>query len=174
MEIEVGSVNIMPKRREFSEEQITEIVEREKTVTKKCEIKRLLILRLRAVDKMKSKDISKIVGYSCATIDNLISQYFKSGILSMIGENRKGGNKRYLTRTEEETVLRPFMEQAEKGEMLIISDIRTEYEKKVGFEVPMSTIYRMLARQGWRKIMPRSKHPKSKPEEFEAYKKNQR
>lgn len=162
----------MPKRREFTDEQILEITEAEKKTSKKYEIKRILILRLLAVDKMATKDISQIVGYNKATINNIVSRYFKEGLKSMIGENRKGGNKRYLSEEETSELLKSFEKQAEDGHMLVISDIKKAYEKKIGKEVPASTIYRMVARQKWRKIMPRSKHPKSKPEEQEAYKKN--
>jgi len=52
--------------------------------------------------------------------------------------------------------------------------IHKAYEEALGRCVPPSTVYRMLDRHKWRKVMPRPKHPKSKPEEQEAYKKNHR
>lgn len=162
----------MPKRREFSEEQIAEIIKAEKSISKKYETKRIMILRLIAVDKLKTKEVAAIVGYNKATINNIAARYFKEGLESMIGENRKGGNKRYLSEEECEELLKTFEKQAEGGHMLVVADIKKAYEQKIGKEVPSSTIYRMIARQDWRKIMPRSKHPKSKPEEQEAYKKN--
>ncbi len=160
-------------RKSFTQEQIAEILKAEKEATMKYETKRLLILRLRAVENMSSKEISQIVGYNPATINNIISKYFKNDVNSMLGENRKGGNKRYLSEVEENELLRPFEESAKSGQMLLPSEIQTAYEKRIGKSVPKSTLYRMLKRQCWRKIMPRSKHPKSKPEEFGAYKKNQ-
>ena len=57
--------------------------------------------------------------------------------------------------------------------MLTVSEIKSEYCKHVEHKVADSTIYRMLARHGWRKIMPRSKHPKKASDQaIEAYKKN--
>lgn len=162
----------MRKRRDFSNEQILEITEAEKKVSKKYETKRILILRLLAVDKMQTSAIARIVGYNEATINNIVSRYYKEGLSTMLGENRKGGNKRYLSEEETEELLKTFEKQAEKGHLLVMSEIKKAYEKKIGKEVPNSTIYRMVARQKWRKIIPRSKHPKSKPEEQEAYKKN--
>lgn len=159
-------------KKSFTQEQINEIIKAEKEATKKFELKRLLILRLRAVENMSSKEISKIVGYPTATINNIVSRYFKNDITTMLGENRKGGNKRYLSETAESELLQSFEGQAQNGKMLITSEIKTAYEQSIGKEIPKSTLYRMLKRQGWRKIMPRSKHPKSKPEEFGAYKKN--
>lgn len=160
------------KRKEFTQEQIDEILKAEKNADKKYETKRLMILRLRAVEKMPAKEIGKIVGYPHPTVNNLITKYFKSGLESILGEKRKGGNKRYLTEDQEKELLQEFETQANEGKILIVSDIKKAYEKAVGKEVPKSTVYRMLKRQNWRKVMPRSKHPKSKPEEFNAYKKN--
>lgn len=160
------------RRKSFTEEQIEEILKAEKEADNKFEIKRLLVLRLRAVESMSSKEIAKVVGYPTATVNNIISKYFKIGLEPILGENRKGGNKRYLTENEEKELLQEFESQANDGKLLVVSDIKKAYEKTIGKEVPNSTIYRMLKRQGWRKVMPRSKHPKSKPEEFSAYKKN--
>jgi transposase len=161
------------RRKSFTEEQIAEILKAEKEADNKFEIKRLLVLRLRALESMPSKEIARVVGYPAATVNNIISKYFKIGLQPILGENRKGGNKRYLTEIEEKELLREFESQSNDGKLLVVSDIKNAYEKTIGKEVPKSTIYRMLKRQGWRKLMPRSKHPKSKHEEFSAYKKNQ-
>jgi Winged helix-turn helix len=40
-----------------------------------------------------------------------------------------------------------------------------------GTRVAESTIYRLLDRHGWRKLMPRPKHPKASPEAQEQLKK---
>ena len=42
------------------------------------------------------------------------------------------------------------------------------------YTVAKSTVYNMLYRNNWRKVMPRSKHPKKASDEaIEVYKKNQ-
>lgn len=87
----------------------------------------------------------------------------------MLGENRKGGNKRNMTEEEEKEFLKKFEARAEEGKLLIVSEIKMAYEKAIGKEIPKSTIYQMPKRNGWRKVMPRSNHPKSKPEESSAY-----
>src|SRR4030042_86863 len=43
--------------------------------------------------------------------------------------------------------------------------------EKLGRSIPMSTTYRLLARHGWRKVQPDTKHPKSKPVIQEEFKK---
>ena len=54
----------------------------------------------------------------------------------------------------------------------MVSEIRAAYERAVGHPVPKSTVYRMLARQGWRKLAPRPRHPRSDIQAQEAWKKN--
>jgi hypothetical protein len=36
----------------------------------------------------------------------------------------------------------------------------SRHEQALGRKVPKSTVYRMLARHGWRKVVPRPRHPK--------------
>jgi hypothetical protein len=43
--------------------------------------------------------------------------------------------------------------------MLNIHDLKAAYEKAIGHETSNSTIYNLLARHGWRKLMPRPYHP---------------
>jgi len=43
--------------------------------------------------------------------------------------------------------------------MLNIHDLKAACEKAIGHETSKSTIYNLLARHGWRKLMPRPFHP---------------
>jgi len=140
----------------FSEEQIAEIIEAEKTAKKKNELKRLQALRLCAVNKMTSKEIAELVKYHPATIDSIVSRYFSKGIDAIVGERRRGGNKRYLSIAVEEEMFDELKNEIESGRIYTVSDIKTLYEKRIGKEVPDSTIYRMLHRHNWRKWMPKN------------------
>jgi len=59
---------------------------------------------------------------------------------------------------DEKRFLSPFIEKASRSGVLVVSGIKLAYEKTLGHKVPKSTIYRMLERNGWRKIMPRPSH----------------
>ena len=73
---------------------------------------------------------------------------------------------------EEEQILQTFYERAEKDEMVEISEIKKAYQEKVNHKVSETQIYYVLHRHGWRKIKPRSRHPKkATPEAIEASKK---
>ena len=65
-----------------------------------------------------------------------------------------------MTYEEEEEILSQFEEKANKGQMIVVSEIKAAYEEKVGHSIGGSQIYYVLQRHGWRKVMPRSKHPK--------------
>lgn len=66
---------------------------------------------------------------------------------------------------EEEALLEPFMAQAEKGQMLDTAELEKRYEEAVGHRIGSGQIYRVLKRHDWRKVMPRSKHPRKASEE---------
>jgi Winged helix-turn helix len=55
--------------------------------------------------------------------------------------------------------------------MLNIHDLKAAYEKAIGHETSNSTVYNVLARHGWRKLMPRPFHPKRDIAARNAFKK---
>src|SRR5262249_30577044 len=61
---------------------------------------------------------------------------------------------------EEKALLARFAKAAGAGEMLNIHDLKAAYEKAIGHVTSDSTVYNLLHRHGWRKLMPRPFHPK--------------
>lgn len=85
---------------------------------------------------------------------------------------RWGGRRRQnMSPEEEQAFLAPFFSEAERGGVLVVAPIKAAYEKAIARSVPDSTVYRLLARHGWRKLAPRPQHPKGDPERREAWKK---
>ncbi len=83
-----------------------------------------------------------------------------------------GGRRRQnMTLEEEITFLKTFEESASNGEHVDSYTVKQAYEKRLGKIVPLSTITRLLARHGWRKIAPRKYHPKRNIDAQEAFKK---
>ena len=66
---------------------------------------------------------------------------------------------------EEAALLKPFEKKAEAGQMVEISEIKAAYQEAVGHPIGTSQIYYVLHRHKWRKVMPRSRHPKRASEE---------
>ena len=66
---------------------------------------------------------------------------------------------------EEAALLKLFAKKAEAGQMVEISEITAAYQEAVGHSVGTAQIYYVLRRHKWRKVMPRSQHPKKASEE---------
>ncbi|MDD4296898.1 MAG: winged helix-turn-helix domain-containing protein [Ruminiclostridium sp.] len=64
-------------------------------------------------------------------------------------------------------MLEPFRKAAEAGQIVEVSEIKKAYDTAIGRSTDRDhgRIYRVLARHGWRKVMPRSKHPNKASEE---------
>ena len=77
-----------------------------------------------------------------------------------------------MTLEEEEEFLSPWLEQARKGGLLVVSPLRAALAQKLGKPVKASVVYRLLARHGWRKVSPDTRHPKSDPQAQAEWKKN--
>jgi transposase len=84
-----------------------------------------------------------------------------------------GGRRRAAMSVEEEReFLEPWAESAADGGMLIVAPLRAALAQRLGHPVTHSVVYRLLARHGWRKVAPDTRHPKSDPLTQEQWKKN--
>ena len=75
---------------------------------------------------------------------------------------------------EEKAFLQPWLEQAASGGMVVVSPIRAALAQHLKKPVAASVVYKLLARHGWRKVAPDTRHPKSDPKVQEDWKKNSR
>lgn len=84
------------------------------------------------------------------------------------------GGRRHaaMSLEEERRFLQPWAKLAAEGGMLVVSPLRAALAQKLGHPVAASVVYRLLARHGWRKVAPDTRHPKSDPLAQEAWKKN--
>jgi len=161
----------MPKTHQFEEENYQEVMEQLRQ-TKNADLRRKLeVLQLR-MEGYKNTEIAKITKYSKSRVSALVCIYANQGITYFKQENRVGGNRRNMRYDEEESFLSEYKKLAEQGQIIEVSAIKAAYEEKVGHRIGKSQIYRVLARHGWRKVMPRSKHPnKASDEEIASSKK---
>ena len=160
----------MASRYKFSEEEIREIEQARKDNKDKRAEARLKALELRAKGA-ESKEVSEATGFHAGSVTRLVAKYRDYGIEAIAG-NHYGGNHRNMSVEEEAAILAPFKERAEKGELVEIGEIAKAYQSEVTHPVSKGQIYCVLHRHGWRKVMPRSKHPKkASDEEIAASKK---
>jgi transposase len=162
----------MPKVYRFSEEQKTEIEAARKKNKNKNVDKRLEVLQLRA-ENVHRKTVCEKTGFSKSYVTELTSLYHNLGLEAIVGNHYKGNN-RNMSLEEEKELLKQFDDAAEQGQIIAVEDIQRAYEEKLGRSIESSHghIYQVLKRHGFRKVMPRSKHPnKASPEVIETSKK---
>ena len=124
---------------------------------------RLKALELRAKGAT-AKEVAEATGFHPAYVTQLVAKYRECG-LEGISDSHYGGNHRNMSVEEETAILAPFKARAEAGELVEISEIAKAYQSAVDHPVSRGQIYVVLHRHGWRKVMPRSRHPKKASEE---------
>ena len=90
------------------------------------------------------------------------------------GGGRGWGGRRnsHMTPEEEAEFLAPWAVEAETAGMIVMGPIRAALAQKLGRPVRASVVWRLLARHGWRKVAPDTRHPKADYAVQVAWKKN--
>jgi len=153
----------MGKSFQFTAEQIAELEAAKASNRDKNIDKRLTALLMRASGKRR-KEIAERIGMNDSYISKISAKYMTEGLEGIVG-NHYHGNRRYMSFEEESKILEEFTKKAEAGQVISIQEIKDKYVEAVGHEIVPCQIYRVLKRHGWRKVMPRSRHPKKATEE---------
>ena len=161
----------MPKTYKISAENAAEIKEVRKTITDKKVDRRLYAVQLRG-EGLTNDEIAQKLDTSDKMVSQWVSAYINNGGISALLPKERIGMHRNLSIEEEKEFLSAYTKQAEAGQIIDLNELKAAYIEKVGHSIGGSQIYRMLERHGWRKVMPRSKHPqKTSDEAIEASKK---
>ena len=150
-------------RFQIEEKEYERIRETEKQTKDKRVSRRLRILMMR-YEGYKVREIAEIMGMRINSISQLCRRYREQGLDRFI-ENKYGGNHRALTEAEEEAILERFEKAAEAGQEVTAQEIKAAFDEVRGKDTGRGYIYMLLERHGWRKVMPRSRHPKAANEE---------
>ena len=144
-------------------EEYAEIVKLRKKNTNKLIDKKLRVLELR-YNKISYVEIGNMVGYTNIRICQLMKEFKEKGLEEYV-RNKNGGNHRSLTIEQEIAILDRFTEKANNGQVVCVQDIKAEFDRIIGKDTGRGYIYMVLKRHIWRKVMPRSKHPKKASDE---------
>jgi transposase len=120
---------------------------------------RIQMVLLRESD-MTQLAIAAAMGVSLSTVNRAHMAYDRDGIKALKPKPIGGRQRENMTLSEEEALLARFGRGAGAGEMLNIHDLKVAYEQAIGHPTSNSTVYNLLARHGWRKLMPRPFHPR--------------
>jgi transposase len=137
------------------------------------ELRRAMSVVLSGVLDATLPRVGELIGRSRPTVARFHAE-FRVWFSGRQRKDREWGGRRraYLTSEEEEEFLAGFFEAVSKGGILVVSEVHGALEQKLGHKVAETTVYRMLARHGWRKIVPRPRHPKADESAREGFKKN--
>src|SRR4051795_9995870 len=143
-----------------------------KEAKSRAEYQRIQCVWLRAALGLGAAQIATALGWQVGSVRQVHSDYLRQGEAVLRSKPSGGRHRQNLTIEQEKELLFPFLEQAEAGGVLVVAPVQAAYEAAVGRPVHHSVVYRALHRQGWRKIMPRPRHPKASEEAQEAFKKS--
>jgi transposase len=150
---------------------VTRLAERLKRAGSHAEYQRIQCVLIRATLGSSAAQIAQLLGWSTATVHVLHSRWAKEGEAIFDLRGRGGRRHQHLSVERERALLAPFVKRAQAGGMLKVSEIRQAYEEQAGVQVAPSTVYRLLDRHGWRKVVPRPRHPKADVAAQAAFKK---
>lgn len=160
----------MARRAQFSNEEIIRMRELRDKATTAMELGKALSVLLVADAGLDANQTSKILGISERTVFRNRSSFRHQDERR---RNTWGGRRHFrMTIEEEQDFLRIWESKADEGGVLSVPPIHAALVERLGRSIPISTTYRLLARHGWRKVQPDTKHPKSKPAVQEEFKKN--
>ena len=142
-----------------------------KSAQKFWERQKWLVVYNALVDSRPAKAIAHHTGVSVGTVHKVISQYNTKGSAALETHGKGGRRNCNLTLEQEKEFLAAFFEKATRGQIATTGEIQLASEKLVGHTVHKTTIYRLLDRHEWRKIVPRPCHIKAALEAQEAFKK---
>ena len=140
---------------------VARLAERLKQATSHAQYQRIQCVLIRATLGSSAAQIAQLLGWSTATVHVMHSRWGKEGDAIFELRGRGGRRHQHLDGEQEKLLLAPFVERANAGGMLSVAQIQQAYEQQVGKAVAPSTIYRLLDRHGWRKLVPRPRHPKA-------------
>ncbi len=138
------------------------------------EYKQALAVLLPADSGITLEQTGQLLGVGRATVHRLQARFRSRPHAAGASQKSSWGGRRrsLLSVAEERDFLQPWVEQAKTGGVLVVSPIRAALAQRLGRPVAASVVYRFLARHGWRKMTPDTRHPKSDLQLQEDWKKN--
>lgn len=163
----------MARPRRIDQELVSQAREIARQTQDAHELRQAMAVLLPAELNATLEQTACLLGVGRATVPRLQAELRQRRESPEVPRKRWGGRRRALMSEEaEKEFLKPWIEQAKAGGVLVVSPIRAALSQLLGRPIAGSVIYRLLARHGWRKVAPDTHHPKSDPKVQEEWKKN--
>ena len=125
---------------------------------------------------MSLEQTAAVIGRSKGITCSMRTRFSRIAEGKQVAPRRKRDlrNRAKTSLDHERAVLDEVLASAATGGVVIIPRLKPAIEAKLGKTVALSSIYRMLARHGWRKLAPDTRHPQGSPQAREDWKKTPR
>jgi len=154
----------------ISEEEVQRAMQLRDQATTVAEYRKALSVILRNIVGLDADQTAEVLGASRRTVFRDRSRICNQDD----APKRQWGGRRHCSMSveQEDEFLREWEDKAAAGGVLTVPPIHAALVDRLAHPCPMSTTYRLLARHGWRKVQPDTKHPKSDPAAQDEFKKN--
>ena len=137
----------------------------------RAEYQRRLTIWLAYLEGWPAHRVARALGVSIPAVWKWVSQYNREGPKGLERVGRGGRRWAFLTLEQERDLLAEVQEQAGRGQVLTAKQLLPRLGQVTKRKVSLDYVYRLLHRQGWRKLAPRPTHVKADPAAQEAFKK---
>ena len=108
------------------------------------------------------KEIGKMLNVHPMSVNAMCRRYREQG-LEEFARNKHESHYRLMSKEQEAEVLEQF--KVQEGKQITAKEIKAALDKAYGKETGHMYVYNVLKRHGWKKKMPRSRHPKAANQE---------
>lgn len=113
---------------------------------------------------MSMVQTAEVTGLSMGWVSKQCNRFIQGKAVGDGTVPARGGRRRQNFKPEEEAaVLKPFLEQARQGGILVVGQIKHDLEQALGCPMSLSSVYTLLHRHDWRKLAPDKRHPQNDP-----------
>lgn len=159
-----------PRAKPFPDGTTERMLELERGEMSRAMRERILSIRLLSQGRTVP-DVAGIVGRSEQGIRTHKRRYLTDGDQYVCARVSPQGGRRneVMTLAEESALMSGLIESAKDGQVVTAHQVKAAIEKQVGRPVGTKTVYRLMHRQGWRKVVPRPTHPDGDPAARRAF-----
>ena len=124
--------------------------------------------------KLPAHRVADMLVVSVQAIWKWVGEYNTLGPSGLDRVGRGGRRWGLMSLDEEREFLAGCIAQAESGDVLTAKHIHPALCQRLGQDVSIDYVYKLLHRHDWRKLAPRPRHAKQDPAAAAAFKKNSR
>ena len=118
---------------------------------------------------------ARMIGLSVGWTSRLRNAFLRGEVVGDGSTPARGGRHHAnFTPEQERELLKPVLDRARTGGVLVVPDLKPILEAALGRPMALSTVYNLLHRHGWRKLAPDKQHPQSDAQAQQGWRKTPR